>query len=420
MSTTPEILHLTEWTPVEAECSLETIRVLQNVFRADVSPVRTVGREPTWRVRPSGVVGVAQSDSVLVVVRPRIPVANLLALAGASSTPWTDDDAPAGERDDVHLALARLFVVTVERTLSEGVLRGYREQHDQLLTVRGRIDLAEQIRRRPGRNLPLAVTYQEHDEDVVENRLIKAAAVALQRLSFDDRPLQRGLHRIVMALHAVTDLTPGAGPLPVHWTRLNERYKPGVQLAQLVLENVGLDLVGGRTPARSLTLDMPRVFEDFLSRELGRRLEARGGVARAQDTRWWLDESRQISLRPDLVWDVGGRPAAVVDAKYQTVGPRDVHGDNAYQMLAYCTTLGLDAGHLVYANVDGDRPEPVRVVRAGPMVYQHGLDLSTPFPVIIGQLDALAGAIAQRSSHVARELHQVSSRSTSDVPVLAP
>ncbi|MDO8147517.1 hypothetical protein Q6350_03645 [Isoptericola sp. b515] len=399
-TTTPEVHHLTEWTTDDIECSLDVVALLQDVFRADVSPRRSADGSPVWRVRPSGVVGIARTDDVVVVVRPRIPVENVLRLAGASATPWHDDAAPAGAVADLHLALARLFVRTVERTLGEGVLRGYRQQREDLLTVRGRIDLAEQIRRRPGRNLPLAVSYEEHDEDVLENRLIKSAAVALQRLRFDDEPVRRGLHRIVMTLQGVT-AEPATQPHEVLWTRLNERYRPAVGLAQLVLDGTGIDLTVGGVAAQTLTLPMHEIFEDFLAHELGRRLGERGGRVYPQDVRWTLDADRTVGLRPDLVWDQEGHPVAVVDAKYQRVGPRDTHGDNAYQLLAYCTALGLPEGHLVYAEAVGPIPPPLRVVRGGPTIHLHALDLAAPFAEVMAQLDGIARVIASKGPPVA-------------------
>ncbi|MGW6225580.1 McrC family protein [Cellulosimicrobium cellulans] len=387
------VLHLAEWTPAEVECRPDVVAVLQDTFRADVSPARESEGPGRWRVRPSGVVGLARVGPTTVVVRPRIPVRNVLLLAVATRTPWAGSEVSALPDDELHLALARLYVTTVERTLAQGVLRGYRGQQDFLSTVRGRIDLAEQIRRHPGRAFPLAVTYQEHDEDVPENRIVKAAAVALARLGFDDPHLGRGLQRILGALSGVTPIAHSERPV-VHWSRLNERYQPAVALAQLVLDGVGLDLVAGSAAARSLTLDMPRLFETFLAHELGRRLAARRGVSRPQDTHWWLDEARRVPLRPDLVWDVDGAPAAVIDAKYQSVGPRDNHGANLYQMLAYCTALDLPDGHLIYAHADSAPPLPVRVVHSGPTIHVHALDLALPFPSVLAQLDVLATEVS--------------------------
>lgn len=399
----PESVRLTEWTTSTVACDLATVRLLQDRFRAQVSPAReqVPGALPRWDVRAGGVVGVVRTDQGTVVVRPRIPVANVLYLAGAGEHRWGESVGLAMQ-DELHTALARLFVLVTQRTLADGVLRGYREKQDDLPTVRGRIDIAEQVRRRPGVALPLAVRYQEHDEDVVENRTLKAAATALHRLGIDDPEVRRGLRRIQLTLADVAPLdAPGASNRVV-WSRLNERYRPAVALAQLVLDGSGIDLSAGSTSALSLTLSMPAVFEGFLERVLGPRLRSRGGTVTAQATAWSLDVAGKVPLRPDLVWHDADVPRAVVDAKYQSTGPQATHGDNVYQLLAYCTALGLSEGHLVYAHSVGETPSPVQVVHDGPVIHTHALDLGTTPSEILRQVDHVAESIAGRASRAAR------------------
>ena len=46
------------------------------------------------------------------------------------------------------------------------------------------------------------------------------------------------------------------------------------------------------------------------------------------------DESwRAVRIRPDLVWELGGRPAAVVDAKYKQEKPAGYPDADLYQVL---------------------------------------------------------------------------------------
>lgn len=55
-----------------------------------------------------------------------------------------------------------------------------------------------------------------------------------------------------------------------------------------------------------------------------------------------------MQLVPDLISYRDGRPVAVVDAKYKDESP--IPNADLYQLLAYTTGLGLQHGHLVYAN----------------------------------------------------------------------
>jgi 5-methylcytosine-specific restriction enzyme subunit McrC len=62
-------------------------------------------------------------------------------------------------------------------------------------------------------------------------------------------------------------------------------------------------------------------------------------------------------------------------------------------LLAYCTVLGLPAGHLVYARGNA---EPARhVVRqSGIEIRCHAIDLSVELDQLLSQLPALARTIA--------------------------
>src|SRR5215212_10140841 len=64
----------------------------------------------------------------------------------------------------------------------------------------------------------------------------------------------------------------------------------------------------------------------------------------------YLDEAETVSVRPDYVWSSGGAPRIVADAKYKAEKPAGFPQADLYQLLAYCTVLGLHEGHLIYAN----------------------------------------------------------------------
>lgn len=100
-----------------------------------------------------------------------------------------------------------------------------------------------------------------------------------------------------------------------------------------------------------------------------------------------------MEIKPDVTWLVGDAPAAVVDAKYKAEKPAGFPNADVYQMLAYCTALGLGAGHLVYAR--GNEAEQSATIRnAGIEVRCHTLDLEQPPEALLAQIEALASTIA--------------------------
>jgi len=77
-------------------------------------------------------------------------------------------------------------------------------------------------------------------------------------------------------------------------------------------------------------------------------------TAQSQHRVGHLDLQKRIRLIPDLTWWRGGTRKAVIDAKYKPLTDQRFPNADAYQMLAYCTALGLDRGYLVYAKDAGE------------------------------------------------------------------
>ena len=385
---------------------------------ADVRPLP--GSTNVWEVCARDAIGAAMltAGNVRIDLRvaPKIEVRRLLFLLGYAASPktwradWVDLPVVAGLPVAVGEALTRL----ADRALRAGLLQGYLNVEDAGMTVRGRVRHVEHMRRHFGQPLPVEVTFDEYTVDVAENRILKAALMRMLRVpgmpALTRRRLLIGVHRLA----EVTDLVPGA-PVP-RWTpsRLNARYGPALRMAELVLSGTSCDLARGSLQASGFMLSMSKLFEDFVTVALGEDLVARrGGRVKTQDSRWSLDEAGAVALRPDLVWypivaprSRFGRhagadadpPGIVVDAKYKAEKRNSFPNADVYQLLAYCTSLGLSRGHLVYAkgNEEGAR---YRIPGAGPhgsgvTVDAHTLDLDSEPEALLGQIALLAQRIA--------------------------
>jgi 5-methylcytosine-specific restriction enzyme subunit McrC len=91
-------------------------------------------------------------------------------------------------------------------------------------------------------------------------------------------------------------------------------------------------------------------------------------------------------MKPDLVWyDIADRPQAVIDVKYKAEKPEGFPGADLYQLLAYCTVLGLPEGHLIYAKGNAERADHI-VRRVGIRLHQHALDLEQSPAQILAQI----------------------------------
>ena len=363
-------------------------------------------------------VGSINVADLQVLVRPKIPLRNLFLLleVGLRERDWHDEAVRFETTGDLLPALVSFFARTTETTLARGLYHSYREQHDRLVALRGRVDIARQLAQ-PGVVTPTACRFTEFTADLIENSYLKAAVSRSLRVAGVQPIDRRRLMQHLVTLEDVADVQHRHTDHDrVMFSRLSEHYRPALRLARLVLANLTLQDVLGETQASSFMLDMNELFERFVTERLRRALRGRLEVKDQHHDK--LDEDRTVAIRPDLVFREAGTPRFVADIKYKLTG-EDASGRHPdyYQLLAYTTALNLPEGVLIYcldANRDSDTGEPeagappagtggpavrsVRVRHAGKVLHTYALDLSGTADDISTNLTELARWIEQQAS----------------------
>jgi 5-methylcytosine-specific restriction enzyme subunit McrC len=342
-------------------------------------------------------VGVIRAGDIELRVTPKVGIRRLLWLVGYASDPagWHDEQTvDLIVVDDLVPAIAVSFMAAAQRALAAGILQGYRVMEEALPLLRGRLREADQIRRL-GVAVPLEIRYDDYTVNIPENQILLTAALRLLRVPNVPAPTRTALRRLISLLTDVTPLIAGHQIPGTPDDRRTHRYQPALRLARLILAGRSLEQPVGPVTASGFLFDLNAVFENWLTTALRVTLRPFGGVLRAQ----WpghLDLRRRIRLRPDLVWERGGYPVAVLDAKYKALRPAAYpHGD-LYQMLAYCTVLGLRLGRLVYAAGE-EQPFRHAIRRTNTIIETWTLDLSKPIPDLLADVNGLAATIAATS-----------------------
>jgi 5-methylcytosine-specific restriction enzyme subunit McrC len=367
---------------------------LRTQLRASIEP--TLGSEGTYDVTPGNHIGALQVDRVTIVIEPKIPIARVLFLLGYAADPkaWQQQQAELGSEAGLVDGVVSLFTTLAARALQRGLHTGYHEIETDLSTVRGRIDIAEQVRRRPGLDLPLAVRFMEHDEDTTENRLLLAAGRMLRRLPVRSAHARRSLHRLDESLQNVSAVAYPPDQVPaVNWTRLNLHYRPAVELARLLLRLRSPDIVEGPTSTPGLVIDMSVLFEEFVRTALRETLSCSplefppGGECPVL----MLDAHRLVRIRPDLSYWPSGRCTFIGDVKYKRDNGAG-HHDDLYQLLAYATAADLPDATLIYA-YGPPVPRTHSIPGVDVQLHVQHLDLAKPPLEVLRDLATMAARI---------------------------
>jgi 5-methylcytosine-specific restriction enzyme subunit McrC len=387
------VLRLREYTTTKGIPLSVDERDALKALPVDLRIAPTPGTDDRYDLTPDCKVGVARFGTRTLEIRPRLPLDRVLFLASYAleAVKWPTGDVSITTAPDLVEAVARLFAKVTEPAMARGLLQGYVQLEDRLTTIRGRIRFAEQISRWNGQIPPVEVTYDDYTIDIVENQLLKAAALRLATLGGRTPETSSDLRRISFRLADVATIPYGGPSVPeVTWNRLNEHYRPAVELARLILQSTGLESASGSVTAPSFMLNMAMIFERFVQRALRDRLGLNDRTfpenSRSHPLR--LDTGGLVALKPDLSWWEGPQCLFVGDCKYKRTDSAIEHAD-LYQLLAYSVATDLPGGLLVYAAGEAEPTDHV-VRHAGKVLTVRTLDLAGSPTAILQQIDDLA------------------------------
>src|SRR5205823_6171058 len=140
----------------------------------------------------------------------------------------------------------------------------------------------------------------EFTEDISVNRLLKAALVRLSRLRIRDEHARQALRSFDQALERVQAVEYDPRQMPeIIYTRLNNHYKPAVELAKLVIRATTLELEHGPHRGAAFLIDMNGVFENFVVVALREQLRLSPSVfpQGSHHHPLHLDQRRRVRLR---------------------------------------------------------------------------------------------------------------------------
>jgi len=376
----------------------EQLQALTNT----ITVVPSVGSTDRYDLTPASTIGALHLDGLDVLITPKLSVDRVMFLISYALGRVHQLESPVDLEADVDVveAIVPTFVHHASRALNRGVQQGYRSIDESSLTVRGQLRMGDQIRRRYGPYPPAEITYDDFTVDIELNRMLLAAAHRLLRLRLRYDRSRAGLRGIVRRLEGVTLVDYDARRIPlILFSRLNERYRPAVGLARLILRSMSFDVVKGGVTATAFLVNMNQVFEDFLVQALRDALGP-GAQQLVQGSRGhplFLDEARQVRLEPDLSFWRGSQCLFVGDAKYKRITSTDYPNADIYQAMAYAVATGRQRALLVYAAGEGE-PASHRVVHIGKRIDVVTLALGQPPAGVLAQVAELAKFIRHELS----------------------
>lgn len=252
--------------------------------------------------------------------------------------------------------LIRLYCDLLWEAVHKGMVRRYESRQDNLVVLRGRLNMAQQLRHNLARPDRLHCTFDEFTQDNVLNRALKAALRVLFRLAKTESSA-KSLAELLFCFDGVADMPASA----IHWEqvttdRLSERYTPLIRMARLFIDGATPDLTAGGGDGFAVLFDMNQLFEEYVGKQVQRITAEHGLVAKLQGPKRHLavrdGGAPCFELRPDIVVMETGNHLAVIDTKWKRLKSNGVREDistsDLYQMFAYAKQYQVPSVILLY------------------------------------------------------------------------
>ncbi len=346
-------------------------------LRADPFTFRTSGSGVT-EIKTSGIAGTVGVGELVFAIAPKF------APQGRGQPEWSASALLlmqyARKRDLAlvkvqHLAvqrssfvdlLAMAFADAVETAMADHMILRYRTSEQSLPVMRGRLNIARQLRTVFGTPHLLECDVDELDANNEFNGLLKWAAATFAS-AVRDPALRRKMSDMALRLPSLPDRR-----LALRSTRIQpppqfRAWSDALDIASLLSSGLAHSSGAGVAAGYSFVFNMERLFEHFLEISLARAvglLREDGVAARRQATTAYAHPQAGTSIRfysrPDNLVTKHGAARVVVDAKYKRLS--DAEGMKArkpvnadvYELVAAMTAHDCRHGLLVYPRVLGD------------------------------------------------------------------
>lgn len=318
--------------------------------------------------------------------------------------------AMARQKETLLDILIRLFADRLLAEARRGLPRAYMAQEEDLIALRGRLEVIRQFTHHSVRPDRLACRFDSLIPDTPLLRIMKACVLMLRRHA---RALetQRRLDELRFLLAEVSDIPVNTLPWKqVRIDRTNRRWETLYGLAKLFLKRDWQRTDHDAKSGQGITLlfAMNDLFEAYIAALARTALQGSDLTVQSQGgLRYCLMEEgeggrERFQTTPDILIKRNGHVVTVIDTKWKLVGrnpedkKRGVSQSDVYQMMAYARLyrcrdvmllyphhagLGTGALEAGYAMLEGDerlRIASVDLLRGKAAVVQQLTDLLSP------------------------------------------
>ncbi len=254
------------------------------------------------------------------------------------------------------------FVEKLQALLRQGMIHSYIRQEENLYVIRGKIDIAQQMKQNICHKHRTFCKYDEFISDNLPNRIIKVTLIYLLRFARSNTTKQL-LEQLCGIFSDISYVYPADTDWELlHFDRTNEDWQEILEQCRWFLNGMNPDVISGKEESISLLFAMNILFEEYIAIELKKAIGEKYDVLAQKPQRKLLrnDEGQQLFvMKPDIYIreKVTSSPTAILDTKWKLlIGDEKKMGvsqADLYQMYTYAGSYNVSKVMLLYPKQTG-------------------------------------------------------------------
>ena len=241
--------------------------------------------------------------------------------------------------------LVERFLETVGRLVRVGLRSDYLRCKEQAKYLKGRLNVAKQVRLPPTKRTDFCIEYDRFSVDRPENRLIKLALMTVVRWRLS--PLNKRLAKELLLSFTEVEASVDVKVDFRSWRSQRDmvHYRPVYPWLQLILNELSPWTFSGKWQGISMLFPMEELFERYVYRMLVKRLVAGYSMKEQAQSEYLARHNGKpiFQLKPDILVKKGSRNYCIMDTKWklldQSAGESGIKYKlgqaDFYQMFAY-------------------------------------------------------------------------------------
>lgn len=361
--------------PVGVADRLAATARLSSIGGEEGRNILTLGRK---ELRAGQIVGVIAAEGCSLEILPKIDglgdngarhqLIHMLSVVLDLKISALDLTTVGVQEESVLEVLIRLFAQRVTDAVRRGMPRSYRDEHDDLKVLRGRLDVKRQFTIHAATPQRIACSYSTLSADIPLNQVMKAAISRLSKLARSQH-VKRLLTELTFIYSDISEVRISS----LRWDlikldRTKGRWLDLLNLARLLLGGHFQTTSFGKSSGFSLLFEMNILFEEYVARTLSKALSPDGFQVVIQGGRLFclseVESGRQrFQTRPDILIKRDGKVRMVIDTKWKRLVPlaedvkRGISQSDIYQMMAYARLYNSPRVLLLYPHHSGIGPQ---------------------------------------------------------------